>query len=63
MVYCFFNILQKYINKHISDYDLTCNGKTFKNVTLTAYYPDYIDSDQEYGYEDKRGKKLKTLQV
>ncbi|XP_066145538.1 uncharacterized protein [Euwallacea fornicatus] len=45
-----------------NDYDLNCKGKTFKNVTLTAYYPDYSDSDHGFAYEDKRGKKLKTLQ-
>ncbi|KAL1506018.1 hypothetical protein ABEB36_005455 [Hypothenemus hampei] len=42
--------------------DLTCKGKTFRNVTLTAYFPDYTDSDHEFGYQDKRGRKLRTLQ-
>lgn len=42
---------------------MKCKGKTYKNVTLTAYYPDYANEDQEFGYMDKRGKKLRTLQV
>ncbi|KAF7274600.1 uncharacterized protein LOC143190603 [Rhynchophorus ferrugineus] len=45
-----------------NDLDLTCIGKTFRNVTLTAYYPDYINLDNEYGFQDKQGRKLKTLQ-
>ncbi|CAG9770432.1 unnamed protein product [Ceutorhynchus assimilis] len=44
------------------DVELTCKGKTFRNVSLTAYYPDYTDSDNEYGYRDKKGRKLMTLQ-
>ncbi|XP_060531994.1 uncharacterized protein LOC132705425 isoform X3 [Cylas formicarius] len=44
------------------DFEIECSGKTFSNVTLTAYYPDYADQDKEYGYQDKRGKKLRTLQ-
>ncbi|KAH1028078.1 hypothetical protein HUJ05_001475 [Dendroctonus ponderosae] len=46
----------------VSDLDLTCKGKTFHNVTLTAYFPDYTDSDNEFGYQDKKGRKLRTLQ-
>ncbi|XP_050300126.1 uncharacterized protein LOC126738732, partial [Anthonomus grandis grandis] len=45
-----------------NDFDFNCKGKTFKNVSLTAYYPDYIDADRELGYQDKKGRKLKTLQ-
>ncbi|XP_023030111.1 uncharacterized protein [Leptinotarsa decemlineata] len=41
---------------------LKCHGKTFNNVTLTAYYPDYTDQDHEQGYQDKHGQKLRTLQ-
>ncbi|CAG9856217.1 unnamed protein product [Phyllotreta striolata] len=41
---------------------LKCKGKTFRNVTLTAYYPDYSDQDHEFGYQDKKGQKLRTLQ-
>ncbi|XP_018579025.1 uncharacterized protein LOC108917074 [Anoplophora glabripennis] len=41
---------------------LECTGKTYKNVTLTAYYPDFFDEDHEGGYLDKKGQKLRSLQ-
>ncbi|XP_035730209.1 uncharacterized protein LOC118445208 [Vespa mandarinia] len=41
--------------------DFKCTGRSYHNVTLTAYYPDYT-SDDEIDYLDIRGKKLKTLQ-
>ncbi|XP_015178133.1 PREDICTED: uncharacterized protein LOC107067283 isoform X1 [Polistes dominula] len=41
--------------------DLKCSGRVYYNVTLTAYYPEYL-SDNEIDYLDIRGKKLKTLQ-
>ncbi|XP_030761304.1 uncharacterized protein LOC115886346 [Sitophilus oryzae] len=45
-----------------NDLDFNCRGKTFKNVTLTAYYPDYTNQDNEFGFQDKKGRKLRTLQ-
>lgn len=42
--------------------DLKCSGRSHRNVTLTAYYPDYT-SDDEIDYLDVRGNKLNTLQV
>ncbi|KAL2711958.1 hypothetical protein V1478_018193, partial [Vespula squamosa] len=41
--------------------DFKCSGRSYYNVTLTAYYPDYT-SDDEIDYLDIKGKKLKTLQ-
>ncbi|KAJ8919381.1 hypothetical protein NQ315_016474 [Exocentrus adspersus] len=41
---------------------LECTGKTYRNVTLTAYYPDFSDEDHEKGYLDKKGSKLRNLQ-
>lgn len=46
-----------------SEINLECKGKRYENVTLTAYYPDYTDEDNEKGYLDKKGKNLQTLQV
>ncbi|XP_072384248.1 uncharacterized protein [Diabrotica undecimpunctata] len=45
-----------------NEISLKCMGKVYQNVTLTAYYPDYNDQDHEHGYQDKQGKKLRTLQ-
>uniref|UniRef100_A0ABD2X2L8 Uncharacterized protein n=1 Tax=Trichogramma kaykai TaxID=54128 RepID=A0ABD2X2L8_9HYME len=41
--------------------DLSCVGRPHANVTLTAYYPDFMSED-ESDYLDSRGKKLRTLQ-
>ncbi|KAG5868505.1 hypothetical protein JTB14_001724 [Gonioctena quinquepunctata] len=45
-----------------NEISLKCHGTTFKNVTLTAYYPDYTNQDHEQGYQDNQGQKLRTLQ-
>lgn len=42
--------------------NMDCRGKTYENVTLTAYYPDYDDENTK-GYLDIKGQPLKTLQV
>lgn len=47
----------------ILEKDLECKGKTYENVSLTAYFPDYDGEELEDSIYDKRGKKLKTLQV
>ncbi|KAI4461557.1 lipase [Holotrichia oblita] len=41
--------------------NLDCRGRTYKNVTLTAYFPSY-DEDFEGGLRDMKGELLKTLQ-
>ncbi|KAL3265284.1 hypothetical protein HHI36_009494 [Cryptolaemus montrouzieri] len=45
-----------------NEINLKCVGKKFENVSLTAYYPDYNNEDNDKGYQDKRGRKLRTLQ-
>lgn len=42
--------------------ELSCSGRAYYNVTLTAYYP-VFDSDNEFDYLDARTKKLRNLQV
>lgn len=42
--------------------NLDCQGRTYKNVTLTAYFPSY-DEDFDGGLRDMQGQLLKTLQV
>ncbi|XP_076284784.1 uncharacterized protein LOC143211206 [Lasioglossum baleicum] len=41
--------------------DLNCSGRVHKNVTMTAYFPDF-SSDDEYDHVDVNMKKLRTLQ-
>ncbi|KAJ8965695.1 hypothetical protein NQ317_009897 [Molorchus minor] len=36
---------------------LKCRGRTYENVSLTAYYPDYNDQDSGLGYQDKKRKR------
>lgn len=48
---------------HVVEKNLQCKGKKYENVSLTAYFPDYDDEELENAIYDKRGKKLKTLQV
>ncbi|CAH0562358.1 unnamed protein product [Brassicogethes aeneus] len=55
--FCVWQIYGLYDN----DFDIDCKGKTFENVTMTAYYPDY-SGDSESGFLDKKGRKLRTLQ-
>ncbi|XP_057659004.1 uncharacterized protein LOC130895618 [Diorhabda carinulata] len=63
LVWCFFLYFVSGISAIFeNEITLKCKGKSFKNVTLTAYYPDYTNSDQENGYQDMKGKKLRTLQ-
>lgn len=40
---------------------IECTGKIFRNVTLSAYYPN-DESESEEGNLDMRGKQLNTLQ-
>lgn len=42
--------------------ELSCSGRAYYNVTLTAYYP-VFDSDNEFDYLDARTRKLRNLQV
>ncbi|XP_076643443.1 uncharacterized protein LOC143353763 [Halictus rubicundus] len=41
--------------------DLNCSGRVHKNVTMTAYFPDF-SSDDEFDHVDVNMKKLRTLQ-
>ncbi|XP_012246675.1 uncharacterized protein LOC100743567 [Bombus impatiens] len=41
--------------------ELSCSGRAYYNVTLTAYYP-VFDSDNEFDYLDARTRKLRNLQ-
>lgn len=47
----------------VSEISLQCHGTTYKNVSLTAYFPDYTNQDHEEGYHDEKGEMLRTLQV
>ncbi|KRT78150.1 hypothetical protein AMK59_8101, partial [Oryctes borbonicus] len=44
-----------------NEINLECRGKSYKNVTLTAYFPSY-DEDYEDGLLDMKGVPLRTLQ-
>ncbi|KAK9875861.1 hypothetical protein WA026_009648 [Henosepilachna vigintioctopunctata] len=45
-----------------NEINLKCTGRKYENVSLTAYYPDFFDEDNEKGYQDARGHKLRTMQ-
>ncbi|GJQ71266.1 hypothetical protein Trydic_g11005 [Trypoxylus dichotomus] len=44
-----------------NEINLECRGRSYKNVTLTAYFPSY-DEDYEEGLLDMNGQPLRTLQ-
>lgn len=55
--------IQFLINIYVIEKNLECRGKKYENVSLTAYFPDFDDEELEDSIYDKRGKKLRTLQV
>ncbi|KAJ3658748.1 hypothetical protein Zmor_010469 [Zophobas morio] len=62
ILFVLFNLILSINTLFDNEINLECKGKNIRNVTLTAYYPDYNDDEHDSGYLDIKGKNLRTLQ-
>ncbi|XP_045479493.1 uncharacterized protein LOC123684320 [Harmonia axyridis] len=61
-IFVFIILIESSSSLFDNELNLKCTGRKFENVSLTAYYPDYDDEDNQKGYQDSKGHKLRTLQ-